>query len=393
MNRQSAGMHVSPKAVRWLWTLTVLGTLAFALGAVLQPQRLWPNLLLLGFLSVGFGLGGLLLIALHDLTGARWSDAFGCIREAMAATLPWVAPVLAVILVAGLSSYPWSRTGTLTEETDWFKRWWLEPDFFTARAIAYLAIWAVFATAMVRASRRGTVLGRPTRAGARLSAAFLVVFSLTFWLASTDWIMSLEPSWYSTAFGVYNFGGVLLSAQAAVTLLTVGLRRGGLLRNVVTRDQLHDLGTLLLSYSCFWMYIWFCQYMLIWYTNMPEETSHYASRVHGLWAPLFYANIVINWAIPFAVLLPRTPKENAAVLVKVSLLVLVGRWLDVYLMILPSTNGDVPVIGFCEIGSMALVVGALGLLFLPALRKSLRLSPREPSCHVDDRPVIAEARR
>ena len=187
--------------------------------------------------------------------------------------------------------------------------------------------------------------------------------------------MSLQPDWYSTAFGVYNFSGVLLAAQAAVTLLTVALRAAGPLKNAVGRDQLHDLGTLLLSFSCFWMYIWFCQYMLIWYTNMPEETSHYASRVRGLWAPLFYANIVINWAIPFAVLLPRAAKTNAGTLVKISLLLLAGRWLDVYLMILPSINADASLIGFCEIGSMALAVGALGLLFLPALRKSLRLSP------------------
>lgn len=393
MNRKAADIDISPRAIRWLWTLTALGGLAIALGAVFQPERLWPNLILLGFLSVGFGLGGLLLIAFHDLTGARWSDAFGCIREAMAATLPWVAPVLAIILVAGLSLYPWSCTGTITQETDWFKRWWLEPGFFTARALAYLAIWAVFAVAMVRASRRGTVLDRPTPARVRLSAAFLVVFSLTFWLASTDWIMSLEPSWYSTAFGVYNFGGVLLSAQAVITLLTIWLRRVEPLRNVVTRDHLHDLGTLLLSYSCFWMYIWFCQFMLIWYTNIPEETSHYASRIHGLWMPLFYANIVINWAIPFAVLLPRVSKQSDGVLVKVSLLVLVGRWLDVYLMILPSTNGDIPMIGFCEIGSMALVVGALGLLFLSALRKSRQFSSMEPSRHVDGRPFEAKDRR
>jgi hypothetical protein len=393
MNRRPAGTHVSLRFLRWLWTLAVLGCLAFALGAAFQPHRLWPNLLLLGFLSVGFGLGGLLLIAFHNLTGARWDQSLHGVREAMAATLPWAAIFMAVVLLAGFASYPWPRAATLAEETDWFKRWWLEPGFFLARAIAYLAVWAVFAVVIVRASRRGAVQGSPTLAGVRFSAAFLVVFSLTFWLASADWIMSLEPSWYSTIFGVYNFGGVLLSAQAAITLLAIGLRRTQPLRGAITRDLLHDLGTLLLSYSCLWMYFWFCQYMLIWYTNMPEETSHYASRIRGLWAPLFYANIVINWAIPFAVLLPRAAKENAGLLGRIAILVLVGRWLDVYLMILPSISGGAPIIGFCEIGSMALVVGALGLLFLPTLRNSSRLSPMEPSCHVDDRPVIAEARR
>ena len=367
-------MHVSPKAIRWLWASTVIGGLALALGGVLQPQRLWPNLLLLGFLSVGFGLGGQLLIAFRDLTGARWNDGFRCVREALAATLPWTAPVLAVVVIAGIPSYPWSRPGALTEETDWFKRWWLEPEFFTARTIAYLAIWVVFAVAMVRASRREVVHGGATHVGIRLSAAFLVVFSLTFWLASTDWIMSLEPSWYSTAFAVYNFGGVLLSSLAVVTLVTVWLRRSGSLKNVVTRAHLHDLGTLLLGFSCFWMYIWFCQYMLIWYTNIPEESSYYASRVHGLWAPLFYSNIVINWAIPFVVLLPRASKESAGVLIRVSLLVLVGRWLDVYLMVLPAATDGNPQIGFCELGAIAVVVGILGLLILRALRH-MRVPP------------------
>lgn len=383
MIREGVGMHVSSKAVRWLWAIAVVGVLALALGGVLQPQRLWPNLLLLGVLSVGFGLGGLLLIAFRDLTGARWNDSFRCVREALASTLPWIAPVLAVILIAGLSSYPWSQASTLVEQTDWFKRWWLEPEFFTIRAISYLAIWVGFAVSMVWASRREALHDGPTRASIRLSAAFLVIFSLTFWLASADWIMSLEPTWYSTVFGVYNFGGVLLSAQAADTLLTVWLRQRGPLRNVVTRDQLHDLGTLLLSYSCFWMYIWFCQYMLIWYTNIPEETSHYASRIHGLWAPLFYANIVINWAIPFAVLIPRASKENASILVKVSLLVLVGRWLDVYLMVLPATTNGNPLIGFCELGAIGVVVGILGLLVLRALRNMrgpLHIRRRNRNC-------------
>ncbi len=377
MNREAVVMRVSPKVVCWLWASAVVGGLALALGGVLQPQRLWPNLLLLGFLSVGFGLGGLLLIAFRDLTGARWNDSFRCVREALAATLPWAAPVMAVIVIAGLSSYPWYRAGTLAEKTDWFKRWWLEPEFFTVRAISYLAIWIVFAIAMVRASRREAVHDGPTRTSVRLSAAFLVVFSLTFWLASTDWIMSLEPSWYSTAFAVYNFGGILLSSLAAVILVTVWLRRSGPLKHVVTREHLHDLGTLLLSFSCFWMYIWFCQYMLIWYTNVPEETSHYASHIHGLWAPLFYANIVINWAIPFAVLLPRASKESAGLLAKVSLLVLVGRWLDVYLMVFPATTNGNPLIGFCELGAIAVVVGILGLLVLRALRHM-----RVPSAHV-----------
>lgn len=370
MNRQRVRSPDSSQALRWLSASTVIGILALAAGGILQPQRLWPNLLLFGYIAVGFGLGGLLLMAFRDLTGAHWNDRFRCVREAMAATLPWTAPLLGIIVLTGIPSYPWARPDVLAGETFWFKRWWLEPNFFAVRTIVYLAIWMALARIMLRSARREATPGGPASRSIRLSAAFLVLYSLTFWMASTDWIMSLEPTWYSTIFSVYHFGGILLSAQAAAILLIIWLQQSGTFRHSVTTDQLRDLGTLLLSFSCLWMYFWFSQYMLIWYTNMPEETSHFERRHLGLWMPLFVANIVINWGIPFAVLLPRAPKRNAGALVKISLLLLVGRWLDVYLTILPSTGATGPSIGPCEIGAIALTIGLPGLLFLQALQES-----------------------
>ena len=152
-----------------------------------------------------------------------------------------------------------------------FKLAWLSRPFFLARAAAYALIWIVFALAIRRASRRQDVDGdrRWTRANVRLSAAFLMVFGVTFTLASVDWVMSLEPMWYSTIFGVYNFAGLFLSGLAAIILVALWLERAGPLRNVLTGDHLHDLGKLLFAFSMFWMYIWFSQYMLIWYTNIP----------------------------------------------------------------------------------------------------------------------------
>lgn len=378
MNRQPSGAPVSPRTIRPFQTLAILGALALALGAAWQPDRLWPNLLLLGFLAVGFGLGGLLMIAFHDLTGSRWDEPIRGPREALAATLPWTTPFLAVVVFVGLSlsAYPWLRPDSLDEPTYWFKRWWLEPGFFSARAVAYLVIWALFSVVMVRNSRREAQRGAPSPANVRVSGAFLVVFAITFWLASADFVMSLEPSWYSTMFGVYNFGGALLGAQALVTIMAIRARRARPSSETATRALYRDLGTLVLSYSVLWMYFWFSQFMLIWYTNMPEETSHYASRVHGLWLPLFYANIVINWAVPFIILLPRSVKENAGLLGKMAILVLAGRWLDLYLMILPTTTGggNAPILGPCEVGSMALTAGAIGL-FLTVLGPRLMKQP------------------
>src|SRR5262249_16847742 len=158
----------------------------------------------------------------------------------------------------------------------------------------------------------------------------------TCWLASYDWIMSLEPEWASTVFGVYNFAGLFLSGLAAVILLVIWLRRQGPLQAVLNESHLHDLGTLLFAMSSFWMYTWFCQFLLIWYVNKPEETAYLRRRWQGGWAAWLFLDLALNWVIPFLVLLSRRAKCNPRVLGTVAVLVLAGRWVDLFLMIFPS---------------------------------------------------------
>jgi hypothetical protein len=222
-----------------------------------------------------------------------------------------------------------------------------------------------FAWAIVRNSRRQDRTGDPalTARNIRLSAAFLVVFGVTFWLASDDWLMSLEPNWSSTVFAVYHFAGLFLSALAAVVLLVVGLRRLAPLRDVITEDRLHDLGTLLFSFSSFWMYLWFCQYLLIWYANHPEETVYYRLRLQGAWAPFVLAGLVLNWGAPFLLLLFRGAKRRPAVLAGVSLLILAGRWVDLFVMIAPSQGDALAAPGVLEVG---VALGALAIAGLAA---------------------------
>ena len=149
--------------------------------------------------------------------------------------------------------------------------------------------------------------------------------------------------------------------MAAVIVLAVWLDHKGLIRGKLSRDQLRDLGTLLFAFSSFWMYIWFSQYLLIWYVNNPEETEYLVLRQNDMWQPLLLANLILNWAVPFLVLLFRPAKENARVLLAVALIVLVGRWLDLYLMILPPVAGTGPVF---EIWDAGLLLGAVALAAL-----------------------------
>ena len=340
--------------------LAAFGVIVAAAGARVAPDRMWGSWLLAAYYAVGLGLGALCFVAIHYTTGATWSAALRRVAEALALTLPLALVVLGVVLVARPQLYEWTRAGFGAEAGRElaFKRFWLSRPFFIERAAAYAVIWTGFALAIPRASRRQV----------RLSAAFLIVFGVTFTLASFDWIMSLEPMWYSTIFGVYNFAGLFSSGLAALILVALWLERTGPLRNVLTGEHLHDLGKLLFAFSSFWMYMWFSQYMLIWYTNIPEETSYFVRRTHGLWFWLFVANAVLNWLVPFAVLLRRDAKRMRRSLGLVAAVVLVGRWLDVYLMIFPSVVGEVPRIGLWEIGLTAAGVGGLGLVLARILR-------------------------
>lgn len=257
---------------------------------------------------------------------------------------------------------------------------WLGLPFFRIRAVVYLLGWLGFAWAMLRISRQQDSdgdLGHTGR-GTAVAAFFLVFFGITFWLASFDWIMSLEPEWYSTIFGFYNFAGAFLSGLATLALLLVWLQRHSPLKTVIREQHLHDVGKLLFAFSTFWAYLWFSQYMLIWYANLPDETVYYIRRLHGFWQPLFVLNLVLNWVIPFFALLPRMNKQRTGILVRVSIVLLAGRWLDLYLMIMPPFSGGKPRIGIWEIGLVAGMVGAFGLGLLAALRRAPLVPVRDP---------------
>jgi hypothetical protein len=287
---------------------------------------------------------------------------------------------LLAVLAVRREQYGWHPHGHGDAGTFWFKELWATPSFWMIRAVVYVALWFLFSKAIVAVSRRQD---RSRSVGLsvfnqRLSAIFLVVYAVTFSLASCDWIMLLEPMWFSTIWGVYNFAGMLQATLATMIVLAILLRRRGPLHKAFTDDHLHDLGKLLLGFSCFWMYIWFSQYMLIWYTNMPEETSYYLLRTQGPWGPLMVVNIVLNWIAPFFILLPRPCKRSESVMMKVAVVVLIGRWLDLYLMVFPATMGAAPVFGLWEVAGSCLLVGIFGWLFYRSFAKAAPVPEGDP---------------
>ncbi|MEW5983157.1 MAG: hypothetical protein AB1806_12430 [Acidobacteriota bacterium] len=361
------------------------GALAAAMliaGIAAGDDRAWAGWLIASFGVLTVGLAGLTFMAIQYVTGAQWAVALRRIPEAMTAAIPVGGiAVLALVLIRP-GPYPWTHElhghgGSLA-----FKAVWLSWPFLLARGIASVAVWTAFARALVSNSRRQDADGDAayTRRNIRLSVATLIVLALSLSLASFDWIMSLEPEWYSTIFGVYQFAGLFSSGLALIVLLAVWLRRGPL-AGVVSDEHLHDLGKLLFAFCTFWMYIWFSQYMLIWYANLPEETSYFAVRTRGIWEPLFLLNMLLNWAIPFAVLLGRSPKRRPEILSKAALVVLAGRCLDLYLMVAPpiaARTPSAPPLGTWELVSLVSLAGATAWIIWRSLSGAPLVPTRDP---------------
>ncbi|OGC91659.1 MAG: hypothetical protein A2W25_13240 [candidate division Zixibacteria bacterium RBG_16_53_22] len=365
---------------RVLYALGVAGGAAFVIGAAISALHAWRALLMSSFLLISFGLAATLFIAIQYVTGAAWCVAIRRVPEAISSVIPWAALGIAAVIIVKPDIYPWSAQPEMFSEAAWFKRLWLSQPFFTARTILYLLSWIIISRAIVRNSRLQDDTGdiAYTRKNIRLSALFVALFAVTFCLASFDWIMSLEPEWYSTIFAVYNFAGLFVGGLAAIIILTVWMDRLGPLRGILNREHLHDLGKLLFAFSTFWMYIWFSQYMLIWYTNFPEETVYYLRRIEGAWGTLFVLNMFLNWVVPFLALLPKATKRNPSALIKVAYVVVAGRILDLYLMIAaPFANGG-PKIGIIE---LVMILGSLSLfllIFIKAFRNANSFPTGDP---------------
>jgi hypothetical protein len=368
--------QASARINRFAQASALVGAMGFGLGAFFVPDTAWTHLLLLGFLGVGFALAGALFIALQYVTGAGWSVALRRVSEAMVALLPVAGLLVLIALVAYPSLYPWTDP-KLHLHGD-FKRLWLQRPFFLIRAMIYLIIWIGSAYALVRTSRQQDVDASMshTFANRRWSGLFLVLFGIAFWLASYDWLMSREPEWVSTIYGVYNFAGLFTSGLAVFILLVLWLQKLGPFRAILSQKHLHDLGKLLFGMCVFWAYLWYCQYMLIWFVNNPEETPYYIRRLQGFWTSLFYINVALNAIIPFFVLLPKATKLSAKVLVNICIVVLLGRWLDLYLMILPDDHGLLSVVVI-----LTMTYGALGLyvvVFCRALASAPLIARNDP---------------
>ena len=349
--------------------VAVVGLGALALLTRGEPRLLLPSWLLAFLFVLSIALGSLFFVLVAFATKAGWSVVVRRIAENAMATLPLLA-LLFVPIALGLEHlYPWAGPHEGDHLLEW-KRPYLNVPFFVGRAVLYFAVWSGLALWYLRRSRAQDATGEHaiTRRLQRAAGPGLLAFALTVTFAAVDWIMSLTPHWYSTIFGVYWFSGCLVAAFAFLAILSVALRRAGLMGGLLTGEHFHDLGKLLFAFTVFWAYIAFSQYFLIWYGNLPEETFWYARRMAGSWQTASVALAVGHFAIPFFFLLPRTTKRRTVPLVAGAVWMLAMHWLDLYWLVMPTFRPA----GFSpSLADAAALVGLCGF-FLAALGFMMR---------------------
>ena len=338
-----------------------VGAVLSLIGAIIEPTQFFQSYLMAYMLCLGVTLGCLALGMVHQLTGGAWGVLIRRPIGAATRVLP-VMTVLFVPILLGMSRlYPWTHADLVArDEALQHKHLYLNTPFFLVRAALYFGVWNAL-TYLLNAwslEQDRNLDPRLARRMQKLSAIGLLGYGLTITFASFDWLMSLEPHWFSTIYGVLIMGGQGLSAMAVMIVVLVWLGRRPPLDRIVMPTHFHDLGNLMLAFVMLWAYFSFSQYLIIWAGNLPLEIAWYQHRLQTGWRTIGVTLIVFHFAVPFVLLLSRTVKRAPDLLVKVAAGVLVLRLVDLFWLIAPEFHESGLVISWLDI-VLPLTLGAL----------------------------------
>lgn len=354
-----------------------VATIAYGLLTDGNALRTYSNLLLMGYYFTCVCAAGAFFVALQLVTQSGWSAGMIRIPQAMSAILPIASILLFIIMVLGIYTHTlyhhWTAEGLMDPESPNYdalvagKQAYLNVPFFLIRQIVFMGSYSIFAFILAKLSYKEDLAGglNSYKKGFKLSAIFLVIFGFTTPIWSMDTVMSLEAHWFSTMFGWYNFAAMWVSGLCAITVILILLRKAGYMA-WINENHLHDLGKLIFGFSIFWTYVWFAQFMLIWYSNIPEETVYFYKRWEPEYKPWFWLNIIINFVAPLLLLMDRDVKRKQNTMLAVCILLLLGHWLDYYLMVMPGTVENERGFGIIEIG---IAVGFTGLFTFLVMNK------------------------
>ncbi len=350
----------------------------------------WAALYVAAFFFMMIALGTLAFYAINRAAQAGWSPALFRVMEGITAyLLPGAIIVFLILALSGMHFnhlFIWMDPEVVAhDKLIQGKTGFLNTPFFLARAAFYIAGWVTyryFSRKFSLAQDQASDVSNHKK-NFRISAAFLVFYIVTESMMSWDWIMSIDPHWFSTLFGWYVFASMFVSGITTIALIAIYLKSKGYLEKV-NDSHIHDLGKFMFGISIFWTYLWFSQFMLIWYSNIPEEVTYFITRIEDYNLP-FFGMLVMNFIFPLLILMNSDYKRINYFIVMAGIVILLGHYMDVFNMIMPSAVGDQWFIGVPEIGGFLFFFG----LFIFVVFKEISKAP----LHAAGDPYMGESER
>lgn len=359
----------------------VAGAILCFIGAILDPSQFLRSHLLALVFWLSIALGCLAVLQVQHVSPGGWSAMIRRPLEAAARTV-WVLGLLFLPILVGLPRlYAWARPEVVqADEILRHKAPYLNVPFFVVRTALYFAVWIGFAYMLSRMSLAQDRAYDPERARRMrtLSAVGLLAYGLTMTFASFDWLMSLEPHWYSTIFGVYVIGGQAVSAMCFVILVALYLARRPPMAGALRPRHFHDFGKMLMAFVMLWAYFGFSQFLIIWSGNLPEEVPWFKDRMTGGWRWVSLSLILLHFVLPFLLLLSRDLKRSSRRLAAVAGFILLMRWVDLYWLIMPAFHHESLKVHWIDIAVTVAVGGLWTWAFVRELGSRPLLPIHEP---------------
>ena len=371
--------------------LIAIGLISTVYAFINDSHAAWTSLIFNNYFFLGISIFAVFFVALQHVAEAGWSTVIKRVPEAIMTFLPYACAVMIFIVVAAMLHwnhiYHWMEEGIMTEGAPNYdkiiagKEAYLNPIFFLVRSIIYVVVWIYCAKRLRDISLQGDLEGgigeNSYNKGITVSAWFIVFFAVSSSMASWDWIMSIDTHWFSTLFGWYIFSEWSAIGFTTILLFCLFLKKQGYLEDL-NDSIIHDLGKWVFAFSVVWTYMWFSQFMLIWYANIPEEVTYFMERIElSNYRFLFWFSAAINFVVPTIVLMSRDAKRNTNFLIVASVVILIGHWINSYLLFAPGTLHDHGHLGLTDLG---MGLGFLGLFFYVVFR-SLTTRPLSVKHH------------
>lgn len=343
----------------------------------------WAAFYVAAFFFFMISLGVLAFYAIQRAAQAGWSPVLYRVMEGITAyLLPGGIIIIVILALSGMHLnhlFIWMDPEVVAhDELIASKIGYLNVPFFLVRAVLFLLGWTIyryFSRKFSLAQDQSDNISNHKK-NFRISAAFLVFFIYSESVMSWDWIMSIDPHWFSTLFGWYVFASMIVSGVTAIALITIYLKSKGYLE-FVNDSHIHDLGKFMFGFSVFWTYLWFSQFMLIWYSNIPEEVTYFMTRIEDYNLP-FFGMVVMNFIFPLLILMNSDYKRINYFIVMAGIVVILGHYMDVYNMIMPSAVGDQWFIGVAEIGGFLFFLGLFIFIVFSELTKAPLFAKGDP---------------